>query len=214
MPSANVGEGDAGLRSRHCARQDTGADQKQAFLTEQPQPVEELLVGIGIGQGGREARRQFTLVRHRAEEARVDQPVHELRLPRQHVGKPRRGAEDEGHEGDEVAVLAEQRDQPAATLQRLQETVERRHRVVRLFGMGEACDQRRHELDEGVPRRRQPEYPVVAGHPMLHRLRHHQRLLESDRGQMLDQARIVRACAIVHGGSLAVPVGSPSNSLL
>ena len=198
----DVGEGNAGLLSRHRAGQDARADQEQAFLAEQPQAVEELLVGIGIGQGGREPRRQFTLVRHRAEEARIDQPVHDLRLPRQHVAKPRRGAEDERHEGDEVAVLAEQRDQPAAALQRLQEAVERRHRVIGLFGMRKARDQRRHELDEGVPRRRQPEHPVVAGHPLPHRLRHHQRLLEPDRGQMLDQARIVRACAVIDGRQL------------
>ena len=81
------------------------------------------------------------LVRHRAEEARIDQAVHDLRLPRQHVAEPGRRAQDQRHQRHEVGVLAEQRDQPPAALQRLQEAVERGHRIVRLLGMREAVDQ-------------------------------------------------------------------------
>ena len=53
----DVGEGDAGLRGRYGAGQDPRADQEQAFLTEQAQPIEEFLIGMGVRQGRREARR-------------------------------------------------------------------------------------------------------------------------------------------------------------
>ena len=193
----DVGEGDAGLLGGDRAGQDPRADQEQAFLAEQPQAIEKLLVGIRVRQRRRQPRRQFALVRHRAEEARIDQPVHDLRLPRQHVAEPRRRAENQRHQRDEIAVLAEQRDQPPAALQRLQEAVERRHRVVGLFGVRQAVDQRRNELDKGVPRRFQPEHAIVAGHPLLHGLRHHDRLLEAERDQMFEQARIVRTGAVI-----------------
>ena len=83
----DVGEGDAGLLGGDRAGQDARADQEQAFLAEQPQAIEKLFVGIRVRQRRRQPRRQFALVRHRAEEARIDQPVHDLRLPRQHVAE-------------------------------------------------------------------------------------------------------------------------------
>ena len=146
----DVGEGNAGLRGRHRAGQDSRADQEQALLAEQPQAIEKLLVGIRIRQRRRQPRGQFALVRHRAEEARIDQAIHDLRLPRQHVAEPRRGAEDQRHQRDQIAILAEQGNQPPATLQRREKTVERRDRIVGLFGIRKARDQRRNEFDEGV----------------------------------------------------------------
>ena len=193
----DVGKGDAGLLGGDRAGQDPRADQEQALLAEQPQPVEKLLVGIRVLQRRRQPPGQFMLVRHGAEEARIDQPVHDLRLPRQHVAEPRRRAEDQRHQRDELAVLAEQRDQPPAALQRLQEAIERRHRIVRLFGMRQAVDQSRDELDKGVARRLDAQRAIVAGQPLLHGSRHHDRLLEAERDQMFEQPRIIGAGAVI-----------------
>ena len=146
MPSATSANAAPGLLGGDRAGQNPRTDQEQALLTEQPQAVEELLVGISIRQRRRETRRQFAPVRHRAEEARIDQAVHDLRLPRQHVAEPGGSAENQRHQRHEVAVLAEQRDQPPAALQRLQEAVEGRDRVVGLLGVREAVDQRGNEL--------------------------------------------------------------------
>ena len=66
----DVGKGDAGLLRRHGAGEDARADQEQALLAEQPQPVEEVLVGIGVLQRRRQPRGQFLPVRHRTEETR------------------------------------------------------------------------------------------------------------------------------------------------
>ncbi len=38
----DIGKGNAGLRGRHRAGQDAGADQEQAFLAEQPQTDQEI----------------------------------------------------------------------------------------------------------------------------------------------------------------------------
>ncbi len=169
MPSATSAKATLACCAGDRAGQDSGADQEQAFLAEQPQSIEELFVGIRVRQRRCEACGQFSLVRHRAEEARIDQPVHDLRLPRQHVAEPWRGAENQRHQRDEVAVLAEQGNQPPPALQRLQETVEGRHRIVGFFGVRKPVDQRRHELDKGVPRRFGPEHAVTATHPLLQR---------------------------------------------
>ena len=158
----DVGKGDAGLLRRHRAGQDARADQEQALLPEQPQAIEKVFVGVRVLQRRRQPRRQFLLVRHRAEEARIDQPVHDLRLARQHVAEPRRGAEDQRHQRHQIAVLAEQRDQPAAALQRAEEAVERGHRVVGLFGMREAVDQAGNEFDEGALGRLDAERAIIA----------------------------------------------------
>ena len=61
----------------------------------------------------------------------------------------------------------------------------------------EAGDQRGNEFDKGVARRFHPEHAIVADHPLLHGLRHHDRLLEAERGQMFEQARIVRTGAVI-----------------
>ena len=101
----DVGKGGAGLTRRDRAGQDARADQEQALLAEQAQPVEKLLIGIGVLQCRREPRGQFAPIGHRAEEARIDQAVHQLRLPRQHVAEPGRRAEHQRHQRDQLAVL-------------------------------------------------------------------------------------------------------------
>ncbi len=196
-PLGHVGEGDAGLLRRDGPGEDAGADQEQALLPEQAQAIEELFVGARILQGRRQPLRQLAPVRHRAEEARIDQPVHQLRLPRQHVAEPWRRAEHERHQRHEIAVLGQQRDQPAATLQRLQKAIERHHRAVRLFGMRQTIDQRRNEIGKGAARGLRPEGAIVALKPLRDRLRHHDRLLEAERCEMIEQTRVVRAGAVI-----------------
>ena len=104
----DVGKGDAGLLGGNRAGQDARADQEQALLAEQPQAIEEVFVGVRVLQRRRQPRRQFLLVRHRAEETRIDQAVHDLRLARQHVAEPRRRAEDQRHQRDQIAVLSQE----------------------------------------------------------------------------------------------------------
>ena len=198
----DVGEGGAGMLGGNSAGQNPRADQEQALLAEQPQAIEKLLVGIRILQRRRQSLRQFPPVRHRAEETRIDQSVHQLRLARQHVAEPRRGAEDQRHQRHQIAVLAEQRDETAAALQRLQELVESHHRIVGLLGAGQSLDQRRHEFLEGPPRGIDLQHAIVAGHPLLHDGRHHQRLLEAQLGEIIEHARIVRAGPIIQVGEL------------
>ncbi len=164
----HVGKGCARLLRRNGARENPRADQEQALLPEQPQPVEEILVGIGVPQRHRQTPGQFLAVRHRAEETRIDQAVHDLRLPRQHVAEPRRRAQDQRHQRDEVAVLAEQRNQPPAALQGLQEAIERGDRIVRLLGTRETVDQPGHEFDKGAFGGLDPQRAIVFGQPLLH----------------------------------------------
>ncbi len=163
---------------------------------------EKLLVGARVLHRGREPRRQFLPVRHRAEEARIDQAVHELRLPRQHLAEPRRRAQNQRHQRDEIAVLTEQRDQPPAALERLEEMIERHHRAVRLLGMREALDQGRHEFDEGASRLLVAEHAVVARDPVAHGLRDGGGRLEAERHHVLEQARIFGTGAVVERGQL------------
>ena len=162
MPSATSAKATLACCGGNRAGQDARADQKQALLTEQPQAIEEILVGGRILQRRRQPRRQFLLVRHRAEEARVDQPVHDLRLSRQHVAEPRRGTEDQCHQRDQIAVLAQQRNQPPASLQCPEETVERGHGIVRLFGMRQAVDQAGNEFDERASCGLVTQRPIIA----------------------------------------------------
>ena len=210
----DIGKGDAGLLRRDRAGQDARADQEQAFLPEQPQPVEKFFVGIRVRQRRREPRRQFALVRHRAEEARIDQPVHDLRLPRQHVAETRRCAQHQRHQRDEVAVLAQQRNQPPAALQRSagsDRTPSPHCRVLRHGpGRRSAPARTRQRRCGSIPAGTRGSSPLD---PLPHGVGHQQRLLEAERRQMLDQARIVRAGAVIHRRQFAVPAGSPSNSL-
>jgi len=55
----DVGKSDARLLRRNRAGENAGANQEQAFLAEQPQPVEEILIGVCVLQGRSEAGGQF-----------------------------------------------------------------------------------------------------------------------------------------------------------
>ena len=193
----DVGKGDAGLLGGNRAGEDARADQEQALLAEQPQAIEEVFVGVRVLQRRRQPRRQFLLVRHRAEETGIDQAVHDLRLARQHVAEPRRRAEDQRHQRDQIAVLPQERNQPAAALQGAEKAIERGHGVIRVFGMREPVDQAGHEFDEGGLGRFIAERAIIALHPELQRAGHRDRLLEAERRQMVEQARILRPCGVV-----------------
>ncbi len=56
--------------------------------------------------------------------------------------------------------------------------------MIGLFGVRQADHQRRNELDERAPGRWYPEHAIVADRPLLHCLRHHDRILEAERGQV------------------------------
>src|SRR5258708_23814919 len=55
----DISKGYARLLRGHRAGENPRADQKQALLAEQPQPVEKLLIGIGVLQRRREPAWQF-----------------------------------------------------------------------------------------------------------------------------------------------------------
>ena len=125
----NIGEpreGAAGLLGRHRIRQHPRADQEHLLLAEHAEPIEKILVGARLLDGARELGLKLGFVRQRAEERRLEQRVHRLRIARQDVGQPRRGAERQRDQRDQIRILLEQREQPRAALQAADETDRRR----------------------------------------------------------------------------------------
>ena len=118
---------------------------------------------------------------------------------------PSRGAAPriKRHQRDQVAVLPQQRNQPAAALQGAEEAIERGHGVIGVFGMREAVDQAGHEFDEGGLGRFVAERAIIALHPELQRAGHRDRLLEAERRQMVEQARILGPGGVVDLRQLA-----------
>ncbi len=192
----DVGEGDPGLLRGHCSGQDARADQEQALLPEQPQAIEELLVGIRVRKRGLQPLRDFLAARHRAEEPRIDQSVHQPRLLRQHVAEARRGADDRGDQRDQVGILLQQREQRRTALHGLQEAVELGQRAIRVLRPRKVAEQLRQQALQRVARRLRTQGAiVVAGKPALQRFGNRRRLLEAQRGDMLQQPGIVGATA-------------------
>ena len=103
----------ARLLGRHRAGEDARADQEHLLLAEQAQPVEKILVGLRLAERAVELGFKLGLVRQRAEEGRLQQRVHRLRMARQDVGEPRRGAERQRDQRDQIGILPQQREQPA-----------------------------------------------------------------------------------------------------
>ncbi len=197
----HVGKGDPGRLRRHRAGENARADQEQALLPEQPQAVEKLLIGIGVGQRDLQPLRYLLPARHRAEEARIDQSVHQPRLQRQHVAKPRSGADDRGDQRDEVRVLLQQAEQGAAALHGLQEVVELVERAVRIFRAREAGqDDRQHALQR-LAGRLGAQCAVFADEPGFQRLCRRHRLLEAKFADVRKQPLVGRAAAKVERGS-------------
>ena len=141
-------EGVARLLRRHRARKDARADQEHLLLREHAQPIEEVLVGLRFAERALELGRELGFVGQRAEERRLEQRVHRLRISRQDVGEPRRGAEDQRHQRHQIGILLEQREQPSAGVQPGQEAVERHHRRIRAFRSRQPVEQQRHQLGE------------------------------------------------------------------
>ena len=95
------------------------------LLAEQAGAVEQVLVGARLRERRGEPSAELGVVRQRAEEARIDQRIHHLRMVRQDVGEPRRGAEHEREQRDQIGILPQQRQQPRRAVQLGEEMVER-----------------------------------------------------------------------------------------
>ena len=118
-------EGLARLLGRDGAGEDARADQEHVLLAELARAVEQVLVGARLRQRAGQFGRELLGVRQRAEERRLDQRIHHLRIARQNIGEPRRGAEHEREQRDEIRIAPQQRQQPRAAMQAGEEAVER-----------------------------------------------------------------------------------------
>ncbi|EAQ35671.1 hypothetical protein NB311A_12644 [Nitrobacter sp. Nb-311A] len=198
----DIGEHMPRLPRGYGAGQNAGTDQEKAFLAKLPYPVEKFLVGIRILKRGREPRGQLQPIGHGAEKARINQPIHDLRPPSQHVGKPWRRTKYKGNQRDEIPVLAQQRYQPAAALQRLQETIERHHGAIRLFGARQTVNQRRHECFKRGARRLDLEGPISAFHPLPDGVGNHSRLLKAEPREMIEKSRVIGPGPVIRDGDV------------
>src|SRR5262249_38599878 len=89
------GEGLARLLRRHGSRENARPDQEHLLLREDAEANEEVLIRPGLAQRALEGGRELGFFRQRAEEARVDDRVHDLRKLSEAVGEPWRGAKHE-----------------------------------------------------------------------------------------------------------------------
>ena len=193
-PDRDVGEpreGAAGLLGRHRARQDARADQEHLLLAEHAQPVEKILVAARLLDGARELGLELGFIRQRAEERRLEQRIHRLRIARQDVGKPRRGAERQRDQRDQIRILLEQREQPRAALQPAEEQIEGVERRVRVLGARQPVEQHRHELGELRAGELAAQRRIGAGQPAAHRGRHLQRLAVAHRAEPVERLAVV-----------------------
>ena len=142
----------AGLLGRDRAREDARADQEHLLLREDADAIEEILVAAGLLERAVEPGRELRLFRQRAEEARIDHRVHHVGELREAVGKPRRGAEHQRDQRDQVGVLPQQREQPAGAVQAARKRSKASTRRVRIGGAREVREQQRHQLGELLAR--------------------------------------------------------------
>ena len=104
-------EGLARLLRRHGARQDARADQEHVLLREDANAIEKVLVRSGLAQRALEPGGKLGFLGQRAEEARIDHRIHGFRKLREAVGQPRRGAEHQRDQRDQIGILPQQRKQ-------------------------------------------------------------------------------------------------------
>ena len=78
--SARRGENLARLLGRKRAGEDSRADQEHVLLAEQADRIEHVLVAARLAERVRKLRLQPLRVRQRAEEARVDQRIDDVRI--------------------------------------------------------------------------------------------------------------------------------------
>ena len=162
-------EGLTRLLRRHRPGENSRADQEHMLLAEQADGVERRLVAGRVFQHAAELRFEPRLVGQRAEEARIDQRIDEVRMVRQDVGQPRRRAEDERDEADQVRILPQQRQKAAARAQSGEEPIERDKSRVRILRARKLIDDDRYELGEIGARLLAAQRAVAPGLPIAHR---------------------------------------------
>ncbi len=120
----DAGEGFARRARRHRAGQDAHADQEHVFEPEHADAFEQVFVVARLRKRGFEAAAKFLAIRQRAEELRIDQRVHDLRIARQNVGQPRRQCQHQRDQRDQHRDLPQQRQKPRRAAQIAEEMVE------------------------------------------------------------------------------------------
>ena len=169
----------ARLLGRDRPGQDSRPDQEHALLAELADRIEHVLVATGLAERLRQLRRQPLLVRHRAEEARVDERVDDVGVVRQDIGEAGRNADDQGDETDEVRILPQQREEAPASAQPGEEAVEGGKCRIGILHASELVDDDRHQRVEIFPRLLPPQRAVEGGVPAMRRRRHRARLPEA-----------------------------------
>src|SRR5262249_60367706 len=89
------GESLARLLRRHGSGENARPDQEHLLLRKDADAIEEVLVRPGLAQRALEAGLELGFLRQRAEEARVDHRVHDLRKLSEAIGESWRGAKHE-----------------------------------------------------------------------------------------------------------------------
>ncbi len=146
----------AGLFRRKRTRQDAGADQEHVLLAEQPDRVEHVLVAAALAKRLGKIGLEPLGIGQRAEKARIDQRIDDVRVLRENLGKPRRGTEDERDEANKLRILPQQREQTPAGAQAGEKPVESCKGRIRIFRPRELIDDDRDQLgrDFFAPARR------------------------------------------------------------
>ena len=184
-------EGLARLPRRHRAGQNAHADQEHVFEPEHADAFEQVLVVARLRKRGVEPPAEFGVVRQRAEEARIDQRIHHLRIARQRVGEPRRDAEHKSDQGDEIGILPQQRQQPRRPVQIGEETIEQHQRRVGIVGARQLLEQDRQQRFEMAARHLAAQRTMPAGKPVAHDRRGFQRRAEAELGQAFQRLAVV-----------------------
>ena len=142
------GERLARLLGRHRPRQDACSDQEHLLLCEYADAIEKILVRLRLLKRAVETGSDFGFFRQRAEEARIDDGIHDLRKLREAVGQAWCGAEYEGDQRDEIGILPQQRKQPAAAVEAGEEAVESDDGRVGVRRTRELVEQHGHDFGE------------------------------------------------------------------
>ena len=110
-----------------------------------------------------------------------------MRMLGQNIGEPRRGAEDERDEADELRVLPQQREKTAAGAQAGQEPIESGKSRVRILRARELIDDDRDELGEIFPRLLAAQGAIGRRVPALHGSRDFARLAKANFRQAIER---------------------------
>ena len=162
------GEHFAGLLRRKRSGQNASADQEHVFLAEQPDRIEHFLVAAGLAQRRGEIGLEPFGIGQRAEEARVDERIDDVRMLRENFGEPWRGAENERDEANEFRILPQQREQAPAGAQAGEKTVESGESRIRIFRPRELIDDDGNQLGQIFPRLFAAQGAIAAAVPAPH----------------------------------------------